>query len=79
MSKLSPNARKEIITQTLTNDRIRFKCGTEVKKANTLWTLRSAQPPNPPNVLLQPGQIITEHILTQMSRENKVFRFLPRV
>ncbi|XP_055641340.1 polycomb protein Pcl [Toxorhynchites rutilus septentrionalis] len=79
MSKLSPNARKEIMTQTLTNDRIRFKCGTEVKKAGTMWTLRSAQPPNPPNVLLQAGQIITEHILTHMSRENKVFRFLPRV
>uniref|UniRef100_A0A1Q3EX34 Putative metal-response element-binding transcription factor 2 n=1 Tax=Culex tarsalis TaxID=7177 RepID=A0A1Q3EX34_CULTA len=79
MSKLSPNARKEIITQTLTNDRIRFKCGSEVKKGATLWTLRISQPPNPPNVLLQPGQIITEHMLTQMSKENRVYRFLPRV
>lgn len=79
MSKLSPNARKEIITQTLTNDRIRFKCGSEVKKGATLWTLRLSQPPNPPNVLLQPGQIITEHMLTQMSKENRVYRFLPRV
>lgn len=79
MSKLSPNARKEIITQTLTNDRIRFKCGSEVKKGATLWTLRLSQPPNPPNVLLQPGQIITEHLLTQMSKENRMYRFLPRV
>lgn len=79
MSKLSPNARKEIITQTLTNDRIRFKCGSEVKKGATLWTLRLSQPPTPPNVLLQPGQVITEHMLTQMAKENRVYRFLPRV
>ncbi|KAL1395704.1 hypothetical protein pipiens_000309, partial [Culex pipiens pipiens] len=79
MSKLSPNARKEIITQTLTNDRIRFRCGSEIKKGATLWTLRLAQPPNPPNVLLQPGQVVTEHMLTQMSKENRAYRFLPRV
>lgn len=79
MSKLSPNARKEIITQTLANDRVRFKCGSEVQKAATMWTLRLQQPPHPPNVLIQPGQIITEHILTQMSTENRIYRFLPRV
>lgn len=79
MNKLSPNARKEIITQTLANDRNRFKCGSEVRKAATMWTLRVNQPPSPPNVLIQPGQIITEHILTQMSAENRIYRFLPRV
>ncbi|XP_062539352.1 polycomb protein Pcl [Armigeres subalbatus] len=79
MSKLSPNARKEIITQTLANDRNRFKCGSEVEKGATMWTLRVNQPPNPPNVLIQPGQIITEHILTQMSTENRIYRFLTRV
>lgn len=79
MTKLSPNARKEIITQTLTNDRIRFKCGSESGKPSTLWTLRVAQPPVPPNVLIPAGQIITEHMLTQMSRENRIYRFLPRV
>ncbi|XP_055585633.1 polycomb protein Pcl [Uranotaenia lowii] len=79
MTKLSPNARKEIITQTLSNDPVRFKCGGEVKKATTMWTLRVALPPNPPNVLLPAGQVITEHMLTQMSVENRVFRFLPRV
>ncbi|XP_062700414.1 polycomb protein Pcl-like [Aedes albopictus] len=79
MSKLSPNARKEIITQTLANDRNRFKCGSEARKAATMWTLRVNQPPSPPNVLIQPGQIITEHMLTQMSTENRIYRFLPRV
>ncbi|XP_058816913.1 polycomb protein Pcl [Topomyia yanbarensis] len=76
MAKLSPNARKEILTQTLNNDKMRFKCAAE---GSTLWTLRIPQPPSPPNVLLLPGQIITEHILTQMSKENRVYRFLPRV
>ncbi|XP_058444778.1 polycomb protein Pcl [Malaya genurostris] len=76
MVKLSPNARKEIFTQTLTNDRMRFKCANE---GSTLWSLRIPQPPSPPNVFLLPGQIITEHILTQMSKENRVYRFLPRV
>ncbi|XP_055525487.1 polycomb protein Pcl [Wyeomyia smithii] len=76
MTKLSPNARKEIITQTLTNDRVRFKCTGE---GSTMWTLRLPGPPSPPNVLLIPGQIITEHILTHMSKENRIYRFLPRV
>ncbi|XP_053682718.1 polycomb protein Pcl [Sabethes cyaneus] len=76
MTKLSPNARKEIITQTLTNDRVRFRCAGE---GSTMWTLRLPEPPSPPNVLLVPGQIITEHILTHMSKENRIYRFLPRV
>lgn len=79
MSKLSPNARKEIITQSLANDRNRFKCGSEVQKGSTMWTLRVIEPPNPPNVLIESGQIITEHILTQMSAENRIYRFLMRV
>ena len=74
MMKLTSSGRKEAICSALSSEQNRFKCGNEISKSNELWTLRKQTPPMVPMIKFPSETIITEHILTQMGKENPDYR-----
>jgi hypothetical protein len=76
MLKLTPSGRKEAILAVLNGEPNRFKCGIEVRKSAEMWTLRKQAPPIGPSTKYPTDTIITEHILTQMGKDNPDYRFV---
>ncbi|XP_018328113.1 polycomb protein Pcl [Agrilus planipennis] len=69
--------RRENILSVLTNNRIRFKCGREIKKRTTIWGLRVRLPPPAPCVTLPPTGPVCEQELRERWQGNRKLQFLP--
>nr|CAB3264046.1 metal-response element-binding transcription factor 2 [Phallusia mammillata] len=57
---------KDRVIETLQNNRTRFQCGSETKKAKMSWGLRTRSPPVPPSVSVPSCGLINDELLASM-------------
>lgn len=67
---------KDEIMKALKTHADRFKPGSEIKKKILNWALVSRTPPKAPNIVLPPGELLTEKYINDLFKEEARINFM---